>query len=800
MHARLLATVLLLVPAQLMAAPDTDTVRFSNIRFATGGNWTVEQQYPELILRPANAVIAANARIVVVPAAPFTSSLEAARDAAWADALAGRSPQGEVGMTERRELPGDGIELEIGAAIAPAGGAYVAVVVSGSFVTRITFSADSDIAYGLGTVLLAPMLLSLEVVVDEAPPVTVTPGATSPGSPDEDFDWDGPDRVDFGVYDQGCLPIEDELRALVSAGKPFIGSVAPQAADWQFTLDKVRGLLADPVAKARYDSANEIASPERPDLYSTAAAASLMTGDPYGALVQLYAGVEKSPDDPELLFNFAASLGQVGLANESLAVLARLDSLGKKPALAAGVDADAALSYLKGYNEMLLGRLGPAKSHFSRSMGLDPFLNEAGHALALVQAHEGAGTQAKKTYLDSMWRFKPKQIVYCGASSDEARPPVDDMFDTSMGIPGNLVDIDYPRNADDLERFRRDVLALMQQINAISAPWGERAMQIGKTLDWGSDASPEIVQAQKYSLLLEGVDEEEPYILKLKAEEDAAFEAANEASGAAGAAMLRKMNAAVGAGSEIKCSDWRMWANTAISQATPAQRRLEATQRRTARDWYKITTALNARVGDPDWHEFNSLSLRMQLAGLSGSMLGAMQGNFDFLYDRQCVEDEEEDGAAGGPPADEDSPCSQLLGDLSFSHSMSVPGGPKFGFDIGCDKIKVDVEYDLLSGGGYGMGTALGGFASLEVGRRGDYSIFAGARGDASAPGLSGGVKSGLYLEGDAGGVTGMGGRVNISGSAGVGKLSRSGGDDMKFNVLPETPRPSRGPRLSAYR
>jgi hypothetical protein len=253
-------------------------------------------------------------------------------------------------------------------------------------------------------------------------------------------------------------------------------------------------------------------------------------------------------------------------------------------------------------------------------------------------------------------------------------------------------------------------------------------------------------------------------------------------------------------GRAFPCSEWRGWVNTAISQSAPALKQLELAQRRTARAWYKITTGLNAKVGDRDWHEFNSLSLRSQLVGFSGSMLMAMNAGYIFLDNPECVEDEPDTGEAEEVPADEGSPCSQLFGDHSVSQSMTVPGGPKFGFDIGCDKIKVDVDYDLLGGGAHGMETALGGFASVEIGRKGDYSVFAGARGEASAPGLSGGVKSGLYLEGDSGGVTGMGGRVNMSAKAGISKLSASAGDDMKFNLLPETPRPSRGPRLSPYR
>ena len=83
---------------------------------------------------------------------------------------------------------------------------------------------------------------------------------------------------------------------------------------------------------------------------------------------------------------------------------------------------------------------------------------------------------------------------------------------------------------------------------------------------------------------------------------------------------------------------------------------------------------------------------------------------------------------------------------------------------------------------------------------RGDYSIFAGARGEASMPGAGGGIKSGIYLEGDESGeVTGFGGRVQLSGKGGVGPLSKSAEDDMRFNLLPDAPKPPRGPGLRVF-
>ncbi len=66
-------------------------------------------------------------------------------------------------------------------------------------------------------------------------------------------------------------------------------------------------------------------------------------------------------------------------------------------------------------------------------------------------------------------------------------------------------------------------------------------------------------------------------------------------------------------------------------------------------------------------------------------------------------------------------------------------------------------------------------------------------------PDASGGIKSGLYIEGDNGGVRELGGRVGLDAKAGFGKLSTSASDDMKFNLLPEPPKAPRGPRLKTF-
>ncbi|HEY7739557.1 MAG TPA: hypothetical protein VIB01_02975 [Steroidobacteraceae bacterium] len=805
MTAWIAVALLALAPPEEVASPESGSVRFSNIRFETGGNWIVAEQYPDMILRPAHPAIADDVSILIIAAAPHLGSATDARDEAWSESLAGNPTRGAVTMTEERPVPANGAELGAYSATDPAGGLWVSVVQDGSYFTRLVMTANTDLAYTMGRQFFEPLLVSVEIVPPEEGTVSVIPGGPGGGSGPVDFDWDGPGRADFGIYDHNCLRYEDEFRSFVGAGAPFIGSVQPAATDWPSALARVRAMLDDPQARKAYEAAGQFASPQLPDHYTAGAVASLLNGDPVAALAQLYAGVEKSPDNPDLLFNFAGTLAQAGFANESLAVIARLESRGAVLEMAAGANPDAAVSYLKGFNEMLLGRLGEAATHFGNAKQLDPFLNEAGQALALVQAHQGSGSQAKITYRDSLWRFKPKMLVYCGASArgeetDEVRPPVDDMFDTSMGTPGELVRFQHPNSINDLERFHEEMTSRAQERLQLQKPWNARVEQLGPSLALHVDLDPEAAHADKMSLLIGTLDEEEPYVVWLREQEWAAAQAAGAASGEAKSGILRKSTQAIMAGSRITCADWKNWVNRAIAETGPAARQAELALRRFVRDWYRIATGLNAKIGHPEWHEWQSLQLRAEVENFNAQMLLFMSQLYGFTYVKDCHDPEDLAGEFGGPPAEAGSPCSALFGDLSVSHSMEIPGGPKFGFDIGCEKIKVEVEGDLLKGGSHGFGTALGGFASLEVTRSGDYSIFAGARGEASGPGMGGGVKSGFYLEGGPAGVKEMGGRVNMSAKAGFGQLAQSAGDDMKFNILPSTPKASRGPALKSFR
>jgi hypothetical protein len=166
--------------------------------------------------------------------------------------------------------------------------------------------------------------------------------------------------------------------------------------------------------------------------------------------------------------------------DEALAVLARIRALSRQPDPTLEVSGPAAMDYQEGYAEMLRGNLAAAKSKFQSTIGQKPFINAASHGLALIQAHEGSAA-ARTTYRNGMWRFKPKYLVVCGGrGSDEVRPPVDDMFDTSKGKDVKLVEFWHPEIATELKPFFEQMGALAESRMAILEPLKQQMIALSQ--------------------------------------------------------------------------------------------------------------------------------------------------------------------------------------------------------------------------------------------------------------------------------------------------------------------------------
>lgn len=807
--------IAVMLAATLAAAPAADEVRYSNIKFQLGGNWEVARQSTtSMELRSTNDVIKTAVRVTITPYTMFEGTLDQALDTAWTGALAGHAANGDVSRDGEREVVEGGSLNSQSAAVTPVGGRAVAVVKQGSRVTRLLMTADTEVAYGVSTAFFGFLLSTIEIVPDGP----VTSGAQGAGGgpvagpdPSDGFDWDGPDWFEYGVYDHDCRSLGDEYAELVRANNGLVGAVKPRAMTLPDSLARVRTMLAIPEAKAQFDAATKAASGQSPKIFVAGAAARLMEGDPYGALAHMLAGVTAAPEDPTVLFNFASVLAHVGMPNESLAVLSKLNASDRKPEVADGIPPDAAISYLTGYDEMLRGNLAEAKAKLKSTIQAEPFLNEASLSLALIEAHQGG--DGKATYRKGAYRFKPTKLVFCSNDKSSERPPVDDMFDTSKGKAGVLSNFRHPKNVDELQKFmeyRGAVLVPRLTAAAEAAQARVQAHPSPRTVD----PSPYDVWADRMSMLMEGLDENEPLILKLQADVDASEKDVHNAAEIHIGGLVKKDLALLAAGGPIPCDEVRSNINQALGGMRAYLVHWELMQRRYARTWYRMTTGLNSHIGDPKWHEFNDASLRAQLLALDGLMLEGIAGVYGGIATQlpmvqDCLQDAQSDGSL--QTSEDSDGCPPGMKGLGFKYSFELGAGglnpaktlPKLGFKVDCKKFTIEVEYPALKVPLLGpLGElSLGGFAQLEMGHKGDWSVFAGAKGSASAargPGVS--EKAGIYASGNArDGLTDLGGRVSLDAAGKSSEFAISKSDSMDFSIMPSPTPPVRGPGLRHF-
>lgn len=119
--------------------------------------------------------------------------------------------------------------------------------------------------------------------------------------------------------------------------------------------------------------------------------------------------------------------------------------------------------------------------------------------------------------------------------------------------------------------------------------------------------------------------------------------------------------------------------------------------------------------------------------------------------------------------------------------------GPKFGVEVGCDKIKVDGKWNLVNAKAPGFGLELGGRASAEFIKGEGFTLFAGVGSDAKALGQSGSFKAGAFISGDANGLTDLGGRV-------IPNRADGSSETMDFGLMPKPQSAPRGPSLRNFR
>jgi tetratricopeptide (TPR) repeat protein len=781
--------------------------RFSNIKFSLG-LFKIESSSPNMVLRPSTAGIDSQARMIITPAEPFAGTLKAGCEAAWNALKSGHTVKGEVYTSESMNVPGGGKLMHMGAQFEPEGGAVAIVVVADGKITKLNATINTDVAFQLVGMSLGAFLISIEIAKD-APNPTGTGSAGPPTGPDpgDSFDWDGPDKMEYGIYDHGCRVVEEEFDELLRSNQGLVGSVRPRTVTYTNALNAARLTLQDPEAKKQYDHAAAYGSKEYPKVFLASAATRLMDGDSFGALAQILAGINEAPNDPTLLFNLASILACINMPNESMAVLKQLGSLGKKPNMAAGIDPDVAMNYLAGYNEMLRGNLPEASAKLKAVINADPFLNEASHCLALIAAKQGGN--GKSIFKKGLMRFPIRKTAFCVEGQDDPiRPSVDEMFDCSHGIPGKLCEFRQPNGIDNYKTFVKVIGRLMEEQTAELE--ARKAAVLANVAPIKTNPSPYEKWAEQFFDLMQGLEENEPLFLKLQTDIEKSRKDFQQAAAIHYERLMRRVTELSLDPTPHKCSLYRDASAQALNAIRPYVVHLELMHRRYAKSGYRVLTGMLARYGKGPWRNTVEAYVRSWLTEADVSMVlevwncyGTINAGIAGIIHETCLADG--NGVGNMIPQPNLIPCPPALKGVGFKYALGLPGdGPKVGAKVDCNGVTFDIDFPFLKAKApsglieYGAG----GFGQVEMKWGGEWNVFMGLKGNLGVGGVHGQEKVGIYVKGNVqDGATELGGRVAFEGQAKAGDYTISQkGESMDFAIIP-APKPEKlGPGLKGFR
>ena len=787
-----------------------EKVRFSNIKFSLS-QYVIESSTPNMVLRPQLAAIKDQAKLVISPAVPFDGTLKQGCEAAWNSLKSGKSVRGEKYESEPQNVLGGGKLMHMGSQFEPAGGGAAIVILADGKLTRMALTMETDIAYQYSAMSLGAFLMSIEVVKDqpESGGTGISGGPSSGPDAGDSFDWDGPDRMEYGIYDHDCRQLNEEYDELVDSNKQLVGSIKPRAVTYEAALNAARLVLKNPEAKTQFDFAEKYGTKENPKVYLATATTMLLDGDAFGALAQILAGVDAAPTNPTLQFNLASLLAEINMPNESLAVLKHMEATAKKPEMAAGLQPGATMDYLNGYNQMLLGKVSEASAKFKSVIAAEPFLNEASHCLALITAKQGGN--GKAVLQKGLFRFPVKKTVFCvQGETDSQRPSVDSMFDCSKGVPGVLSDFRQPNGIDNYKAFVKVIMRLTddlrKELEARKAAVTANPSPYGPT--------PFDKWAEKMFDLMQGLDEREPVFLKLQKDIEDSRNDFHKAADIHYARLIQRTNELALDPTPHKCPMFRDAAAQALNAMRPYVVHLELMHRRYAKTSYRILTGLLARFPKGKWRDAAEAYTRSWLTELDVQMVldvwqcyGPINAGIAGIIHEECLADG--NGTYNLPSQPNLVPCPPGLKDAGFKYSLGLPDngtslGPKVGAKVGCSGITFEVEFPLVKAKApsglieYGAG----GFAQVEMEWGGSWTVFAGAKGSISIGPAGVTEKSGIYVKGKVGeGATEMGGRVQFDAQGKAGDYTISNKmDKMDFTIIPAPTPPKLGPGLKSFK
>ncbi|MCB1684867.1 MAG: hypothetical protein R3E82_10425 [Pseudomonadales bacterium] len=204
------------------------------------------------------------------------------------------------------------------------------------------------------------------------------------------------------------------LAAFLQQNRPIVGSVDARTTTAADALAVARSLVDEVMSTAhRQRLAGHPPYADRTVLINDSAVL-LVQGLVAESLARLLLAAERWPEDPTVRFNLASTLGNLGYANESLALLDGLQSAGHFPAQAFGIGGAAFLDYARAASLMVLGDTVAAERLLAGVFAEHPGFGEA--ALALALAESANGKDAQRAFVAGYFRRPSAATIATPAS------------------------------------------------------------------------------------------------------------------------------------------------------------------------------------------------------------------------------------------------------------------------------------------------------------------------------------------------------------------------------------------------
>jgi hypothetical protein len=251
----------------------------------------------------------------------------------------------------------------------------------------------------------------------------------------------------------------------------------------------------------------------------------------------------------------------------------------------------------------------------------------------------------------------------------------------------------------------------------------------------------------------------------------------------------------------------------------PYAQAFDTAVRRLFRVERRYETGLVAQMGDAEWHQKETLSLRVETNAFWANFVGRLAGSYVLVA--SFVPPPAGNPNQSRPERGDVFQCPENIRNLGLKYKFALSDfegpfkeGPdvEFGIKVGCDKVGFDATYYPWRVKGGLTEFSLGATSGVEVKpKTGDLTVFVGetATLKTGVGGVGGSVKAGAYVEANA-----KTGQVKAIGLTAKGEtVSKFGSDlqlsskafeekpsELRWEFTPSVVTPPRGPNMADTR